>query len=355
MKEKYKVAIVGCGRAGSGLHLPACLDMEEIISDVVICDVSKERLDIVASKFGIKRKYTELDKMLKNEEPDISIISTPPQFHKFTLEKCLEYGNHVVIEKPLAPSVDEAEQMIKISQAHPDLKVMVNENYRWFKDSVVVKKFIQEGFIGEPFWVEIKSFEAASCSDPTYSGWLSKSKHQWLYEQGIHWIDLFNYWLGAKPKMVYAQFPSSEKSTYITGRDALSIVNVSYDNGKDALLVQNYLTEGPKEPYIARIEGNAGTIFVKWNADMTDAVVEVYSEKLNSKIIPHLEELPGKKWTKGNEFWSGQQRKVMKYFIECIEQDKEPMTNLKEDVRALKILFAAYRSADEGKIIYVME
>lgn len=348
----YKVAVIGCGRAGGGLHIPACLDVDAV-SDVVICDRSETRLNEVASKYALSITYTNLDKLLENEKPDIAIISTPPQYHQSALKKCLAHGCHVIIEKPLASSVEEAHQMIKTCESYPHLKVMVNENYRWFMDSVAVKQSIENGLIGEPRWIEIRSIGKAAYEDPTFSGWLSETQSQWLFEQGIHWIDLFNYFLDKAPTAVYAQFPAIEKPACVTGNDGLSIVNVSYENGAYALLVQNYLSDGPKESYKARIEGTMGTIVASWNEQMTDAVVEVYSRRLNGTFIPNLERIPGKKQTKGDEFWSGQQLKVMKHFLECIEKDKEPLTNLKEDLKTVKIMFAAYRSREEGCTVSV--
>jgi len=356
MEKKFKVAIIGVGRAGSGLHLPACLDIANAngsIAEVAICDVSQERVDKIANEFNVEKRYTDVDAILRNEKPDITIVCNPPEFHKMTLEKCLKVGSHVILEKPSAPSVEDIEEMVRIAGNYPDLKVMVNQNYRWFKDSVAVMNIIDEGFIGEPYWMEIRSLmrNVMSFEDPTYSRWLSRSKHKWLLEQGVHWIDLFNFYLGEEPSQVYTRIPSEN----VTENDGLSIVNINYENGKCGLLVQNYVTKIVGSSYIARIEGSEGTVVARWNVDMTDSFVEAYSTKINSKMVPDLEEFPAGKWTESNKFFSGQQQKVIKYFIECIKQNKEPIPNLKEDIKTIRILFAAYKSAAEHKIVDITE
>jgi len=356
MEKKFKIAIIGVGRAGSGIHLPACMDIMDIeksITEIVICDVSKERGEEIANEFDIEKRYTELDVMLKNEKPDISIVCNPPEFHKVTLEKCLKMGSHVILEKPSAPSIEDMEAMIRIVENYPSLRVMVNQNYRWFKDSVAVMNIINKGFVGEPYWMEIRSLmrNIEPFNDPTCSGWLSKSKHQWLFEQGVHWMDLLNFCIGEKPTQVYTRFPIEN----VTKNDGLSIVDINYENGKSALLVQNYLTKIAGPSYIARIEGTGGTILAKWNQDMNNSFVEAYSTELNSRIIPELEEFPVGKWTENNKFFSGQQQKVIKYFLECIKKNKEPIPNLKEDMKTIRILFAAYKSAAERKIVDITE
>ena len=358
MEKKFKIAIIGVGRAGSGMHVPSCLDVmntEESIAEIVICDVSKELVEKVGNEFNVEKRYSEIDSMLKNEKPDISIISNPPEFHRITLEKCLKSGSHIILEKPSVPSVEDLEAIIRFAENYPGLRVMVNHNLRWYKETVGVMNIINKGLIGEPYWMEIRSLisriTSFKDSDPTYSKWLSKSKYQFLFEQGVHWIDLFNFCLGEKPTQVYARIPRKN----VAKNDELSIVDISYENGKSALLVQNYLTKIAGPPYIARVEGSEGSILAKWNPDMTDSSVEAYSTRFNSKMIPELEEFPGGKWTDSEKFFAGQQQIILKYFIECIKQGKEPMPNLKEDMKTIKILFAAYKSSTESKIVDITE
>ena len=345
--EKHKIAVIGCGYVSNDLHFPAYTSMPNV--ELVACDIDQDRLREMAHKFNIQKTYSDAEEMLRKERPDVTVIAVPPNLHRKYVEMGIRYKQHILVEKPLVPSLKDADELIRLTKDY-DRKIMVDENFRWFKDYQAVKEFIAKGFIGDAYWVKIETLRDHVNEDPSRTGWVYKSSRRWLYEDGIHWIDLLRFWLEAEAEKVFAHFPQPPHVSQEKG-DNFDVVHIIYKENKAATIIQNCASKGSYKTEV-RVEGSEGSITAQWKGapewkgipmSTKETAVTVYSKRHRSVIHPVLEDI--------GHYWSGHSRVVMEYFLDCIEKDKQPMTNLKEDREALEVLFAAYESAEKGCVV----
>lgn len=142
-----RVALVGCGGSGTFYHAPAWFDIEGA-SLIAVCDIVEEKAKRIGEKYGAK-VYTDLDRMLKVEKPDVLDVATKPPEHAPCVIKGLEAGCHVYCETPLATSSDEGKEMVKAAEKNGRF-LGYNDNYRFAPHQSMLKKWIESGELGTP-------------------------------------------------------------------------------------------------------------------------------------------------------------------------------------------------------------
>ncbi len=346
---KYKVGIIGLGRAGT-THVASCTRISNI-DEIIVCDMNEKRLKDITNKYNIEKSYTKVEHMYEGEKLDITIISVPTQQHKKYLELALNHNQHILIEKPLACNLAEVDECIRLARGY-NRKIMVDENFRWHPDFSVVTDFINKGVIGIPYWSKVELLRLVT-EDPTLSKWLYDLKYRWLLEDGVHWVDLFNVWLDVPAKKVFAHFPlvPPEKENK---SDIFDIVHTIYEDGKGATLIQNFASrgfgpfeEGYQSTVEVRVEGSEGSISVTWGNQVPmsnkDTTVRIDSKNIGGTIYPTLIDR--------GHYWEGTGQAVIEDFIDCIENDTEPKVSMEDEHRALEVIFGAYDSAASGNTI----
>lgn len=146
-QKSLRVGIIGCGQIAQESHIPA-LRRSKGVEIVALCDRSEDLARKVAQKFGISRYYSDSAEMLKKEELNVVNICTPPRTHPPLSIQAVEAGCHVLVEKPMALSVKECDQMIAASKSNRgNLGVVHNE---LFKPVVMkTKSIVRKGTIGD--------------------------------------------------------------------------------------------------------------------------------------------------------------------------------------------------------------
>jgi len=328
MSKKYRVGIVGCGDSGQTFHLPACTAMENA-EVAAICDIRPDRLHAMAAKYGIKKLYLDMDEMLSHGGLDIVTIATPHDTHKPLAEKALKAGCHVLLEKPVVTALPDLDGLIALEKKQ-NCKVMVHQNYRWMKTGSAVKKAIEDGLIGEPYWMEFNFFSYGVWG-PFYDG----LERLIIMDMFPHPVDLTRYWFGAEIEEVYAHIP--RLSYYPMKGEGFANLMLKAAGDRSANIVGSWASKsGPLEQWIrGRIEGTGGCIKVRY-----DEEVEIYSLKLGARVLPVVQE--------ENHLVEATKR-MMTHFIECIEADRRPMSGLTENRGTIKVILAAYESSAKGQ------
>jgi len=124
----FKVAVVGCGFISNLKYIPLIQRMRDKAVIVGICDLNENTLKHSAGEFGISNTYMDFSKMLKEQKPDVVVVCTPPQTHMKLVVEALERRAHVLVEKPMALSARDCQEMIEASrQSDRRLGVMHNQ------------------------------------------------------------------------------------------------------------------------------------------------------------------------------------------------------------------------------------
>ena len=186
-----KFALIGAGMIGE-LRARA-LAQSPKTSLVAVHDVNEARAQSVApgAKF-----YAKVEDLLADPEVEAVVISTPPQFHESIAVAAVKAGKHVLVEKPMAATVDACRRMVEAAKTHERL-LMVGFNQRYFDALKVVRDTVRSGKIGKLVHVKayaghegLVQFKAPWMYDPAIMGGGT------LLDNGIHILDLTRYVMG---------------------------------------------------------------------------------------------------------------------------------------------------------------
>ena len=113
--ERVRLGIVGLGWVAQVVHLPILLKMREA-EIIAVCDRDRGRARLVAEKFGIMRVYTDHTQMLEQEDLDAVIVATSTDAHKEVALDSMKAGKDVLVEKPMAASLAEADELVDLAR-----------------------------------------------------------------------------------------------------------------------------------------------------------------------------------------------------------------------------------------------
>jgi predicted dehydrogenase len=141
-----RIALVGCGQI-SRAHIGAIQEVEGL-EICAVCDRDRDRTRKAADLAGGAQEYSDLGELLREERPDAVHILTPPTTHSDLAIQAMEAGCHVLVEKPMAVSLEQADSMIAAARDN-QVKLCTNHNYL-FKPSVVkARQLVEGGAIGD--------------------------------------------------------------------------------------------------------------------------------------------------------------------------------------------------------------
>lgn len=140
---RISVAVVGAGNVANGMHLPAWRKIPET-EVVAICDTNRERAEKTAKRWKIPKIYTDFDELLEKENLAIVDICTPPDTHAPLSIKAMKTGFNVLLEKPMAISVEESENILKEYQNRKgEVKLCIIHNYLFNPSMLKIKSVLE--------------------------------------------------------------------------------------------------------------------------------------------------------------------------------------------------------------------
>ena len=230
---------------------------------VGLCTTSPERAATLAAQYGLGRAYANAEEMIADPEIDVIDICTPNELHFDTVISALRAGKHVLCEKPLCVSVDEARA---IAQAEADAGTVCGMvfNNRFMAPMLRAKQLIEEGRLGR-----ILSFHCAyEHNSSTFAdrepGWKQTAAHGGgvLNDLGSHAVDLIYHLLGefdrvqGLSQIAFAQHGES----WQTDADEAFYMTAQLQNGACGTIVANKLATGANDDLSLTIFGETGSL-----------------------------------------------------------------------------------------------
>jgi len=145
--KKIRTAIIGSGLIAGKKHIPAFLKLRSKIELVAVCDLNLTAAKEVAARFGVPHAYGNIAEMLSAEEPELVDICTPPQTHTRLAVEAMRHGCHLLIEKPMALTVAECDQIVQASKDF-DRKVCVAHSDLFYEPFIKARRMVENGAIG---------------------------------------------------------------------------------------------------------------------------------------------------------------------------------------------------------------
>ncbi|MFC1980193.1 Gfo/Idh/MocA family protein, partial [Chloroflexota bacterium] len=163
MKAPLKVALVGCGLIGQWHHIPALLKIRDA-KLVAICDKNEDLVKVAARAFNISRYYTDFSEMLGREKLDMVDICIPPQTHSAFSIQAMEAGCHVLVEKPVALSLKEADEMASAAKQN-NVKLCTVHNKLFEPVMMKAHAMVSTGSIGDVVGIDIQVLHSQGKAD----------------------------------------------------------------------------------------------------------------------------------------------------------------------------------------------
>ena len=213
--KKVKIGIVGLGRVASATHIPVlrCLDNVEIIAGA---EKNPERAKRVKDAFGLKMVYSSYEEMYASESLDGVYVCLPNFLHKDACIKALKHGLHVLCEKPMGVSVEEAEEMSTLAE-EKGLFIIPGYKKRYARNFERAKKIIDGGLLGKVIQIQGTFLTPGPYIswDPKSEWYLDEQSHGAIYDSGCHLVDLLFY-----------LFPYEVKKVKMVGQKGFSEYNI---------------------------------------------------------------------------------------------------------------------------------
>lgn len=206
MEKILKIGIIGCGGIANGKHMPA-LKTVDGVEMVAFCDIIKERAEKAAKEFGTPdaKVYEDYKELLKDESIDIVHVCTPNRSHSFITIDSLEAGKHVMCEKPMAKTYEEAKAMCEAAE-RTGKKLSIGYQNRQTDENLYVKKCAENGEFGEIYYGKALAIRRRAV--PTWGVFLNEYEQGGgpLIDIGTHALDM-TLWVmdNYEPEMVVGQ------------------------------------------------------------------------------------------------------------------------------------------------------
>jgi len=203
MMTTLGLAIIGAGgeNIATSSHLPALRHIPEARL-VALHDVTAEGVRRSAEQYGAE-PYTDLAAMLARDDVDVVIVASPDRFHAEHVVQVAAAGKHILCQKPLAMSLDEARRMIA-AVTTAGVRFGAAQSMRYEAAARAARALIEQGAIGRPVYAAC-SVKGRFYSYPPNSPYRRKESGGQFLHNGPHYVDLVSYLLGDLPVRVYGQ------------------------------------------------------------------------------------------------------------------------------------------------------
>jgi predicted dehydrogenase len=343
--KKIRIGLAG-GGVQHGAHMMAYTEMPNVeISAVCALPEDVKRF---AERWGIKKTYTDLEKLCNDPEIDIIDIALPNYLHCKTVILAAEAGKAVFCEKPLALNAEEAKKMVATVEKHSVFSAYL-ENYTFLPWAEEAKRCIDAGVLGKPVWCR-----AGGGGLGAYSSWFFKPELAGggcFIDVGCHFVEMQRYLLGKKnPAEAFGWTASLVNKNYIEGgvEDyCLAMMKYHDDVMCEVEVSAGFVSGG--EGFKLYIAGTEGT----FTSD-TFPNLKIFSIAKDTQPLRGFRAVPGveKGWFLFGGGVEGMRQAMlsqMKHVTECYLEDKEPRHTFKDGMIVNKIIDTIYKSAKTKK------
>ena len=339
---KVKIGVIGCGSIAQHRHLPE-YKMNEQVELVAVCDINTERANSVAQQYGVKA-YTNYEELLASGTVEAVSVCTPNYLHAPISVAALNSGVHVLCEKPMATSEEEAKAMIEAAKTNGK-KLMIGHNQRFVASHQKARELIENGEIGK-----IYSFRTAFGHGGP-EGWSVDGKESWFFKKdeafigamgdlGVHKTDMLRYILSEEIVEVGAFVESNAKDFANVDDNAVCVLKT--ESGIIGTLAASWAYNG-KEDNSTIVYGEKGIL--RLEDDPTYSLVAQYAtgEVVNYEL--------GK--IQSNDEGGQSNSHVIEQFVDAVAEDKESPVPGEEGFKSLAVILAALKSSQTKQITRV--
>ena len=353
MAKNYKVAVIGrTGKGAYGHGLDVVWKTIDNIEIVAVADENEAGRKAAQTRLGAKNAYADYKQMLEKEKPQI--VSVADRFldqHRDMVIACAENGASIFLEKPMATTLQEADEMITACERH-HVKLAIAHQTRYSPRMLQIKKMIADGVLGDILEMHGRGKE------DTRGGGTD------LMVLGTHIFDLMRYFSGnpisCYSKIRFEDKPATKENIKDGGEGMGPVlgdnINASYafENGAFATFGSHKAKFGSGSRFGLHIYGSKGVVHVAtgglgsaWfldNPSWSPIKGKVQWQEITSEGVGKVEPIKDGGLGMGNTC-------IVKDLIEAIEKDRQPLGSAYDGRGALEMIMAVYESFRVGGVV----
>lgn len=346
MKKKIRLGLVGAGRIAK--RQIESLRMNPDVEIAAICARNPDNLKHVCECYSIPRFTIDFEELLSQKDIDAVSICTPNNLHCAQTLDALESGKHVLVEKPMARTVQEAELMEEASRRTGKL-LQVGFQERFSPAARAVKAQIDGGFLGDPIYVRVQALRRRGIPNWGVYGRKDVQGGGPLIDIGVHMLEMAHYLIGAPVPVsasgaAYRYFGSRKDETVCRWPDwdwenydveDLAAGFIRFDTGCTLSIETSFVAHIEKNIFSVQIMGTAGgatTDPLRFHSDSNGYMLD--------SVPAHIHE------TSGFDY-------KLAHFIDCIRNGNPCEATARDGILIQKMIEGLYRSAEVGNEVTV--
>ncbi|NLL71135.1 MAG: Gfo/Idh/MocA family oxidoreductase [Epulopiscium sp.] len=355
MEKEVRIGIIGCGGIANSKHMPSLAKIKNV-KMVAFCDIVEERAQKAVKEFGTPdaKAYKDYHELLKDSSIDVIHVCTPNKSHADITIAALEADKHVMCEKPMAKTAQDARRMLEAAK-RTGKKLTIGYQNRFRNDSQYLYQACRRNDLGEIYFAKAHALRRRAV--PTWGVFLNEEEQGGgpLIDIGTHALDL-TLWMmdNYKPKTVmgtvYHKLGDQKNTANAWGDwdpEKFTVEDsafgfITMENGATIILESSWALNT-----LDIGEGKTTLCGTKAGADMKDGL-RINGVEFNRMYVKKPELKAG-----GVDFYDGQSEspsdKEARMWIESIINDTDPVVKPEEALVVTEILEAIYQSAKTGK------
>jgi len=330
--DRIRCGVIGLGWFGE--HHVDTLKELPLCEVLAVCTRTKARLDEIAERYNVPKRYTDYREMLSDDEIDmVSVVTHVNDHFRITID-ALRAGKHVFLEKPMAGDVKECDDIVKEAK-NTEKCFMVGHICRFDTVYALVKEEIEAGNLGKIISIH---------SRRNLAKWITEGhlyKISALFGDGVHDLDLMLWYTGARPKSVYTQTMNTRP-------------HLPYDDLGWAMFRFNDGCIGVVEVVWCLPENAPFAIDAKMEIVGTEGAIYIDNSGTGYTVLKKegLSYPQSTYWPKVHGIRRGYLKEEFDYFLKCVAQGKKPVVITPEESRDVVIAIKkAEQSAKENRVV----
>lgn len=352
--DVVRIGIVGTGFMGKA-HA-SCYAMEGHARIAMIASRTEAHARALAEHVGADAWTTDYRELVASPEVDAVDITVPNHLHHEVALAAIAAGKPFLVEKPLARTVAEADEVIAAAEAAGVVGVY-GENMRFSPALEKAKSMIDQGGLGKPILFRATEIH----NGPFHADWFWDAEASGggaVIDMGIHGLYVAEWLMGARAVRVYAELGTLKWTEHCkNGAEDSAFITLRFENGAMAELLNSWAIAGGRDVR-AEIYGTAGTIHV--DKARGESGLLAYSQEgygppieVEASLRPHVSSNRGWHFPTADAWHQHGHAYVVKHFLDVVANGAAPKCTLAEGRRALELVEAVYRSAREGRAVGV--
>lgn len=348
-----RVAIIGLGAVTRNIHLPAYKSLASRMSVVGGCDPDPRARELATGR-GVPLVVAEPGELLERTRPDVVSVCSPPHLHRAHLELALAAGCHVICEKPLATTLEDADAMVSVAE-RSGLRVIVNNQFPAMQIHQAARAMIGTPDFGRLLYLH--GWHTNQPTEHTEAGWRGEMRQRLGLEFGIHVLDLVRFFFAATPSRITAHMPRPDPAV---PWDAINVIAMDFGDGRAASVVLDRLSKGPERYLDFRLDGERAAVHTSIGGQVRASIGmhtrerrpfaevrvvgggrAVLEQGSRSRLIASDPQ---------NPFAPATARHISA-FLDALDNGTPVPASPRDNRESLRMVFAAYQSAELGRAV----